>query len=79
MTRNDDQMKARIEIKMSIEDAVTLDALARKEGRSRKNFIEKLCSNRIEEHILSLKALAKKIKNKKSVTTKLATKHRGIA
>ena len=62
MTNENDQMKARIEIQMSIEDAVTLDALARKEGRSRKNFIEQLCAKRIEEHILSLKSVGKKKK-----------------
>lgn len=62
MTKDDDQMKARIEIQMSIEDTVILDTLARKEGRSRKNFIEQLCAKRIEEHILFLKSVGKKKK-----------------
>lgn len=76
MTREDDQMKARIEIQMSIEDAHTLNELARKEGRTRKNFIEQLCFQRIEQHILSLKALAKKIKKKKITSTELPTKRK---
>ena len=62
MTNENDQMKARIEIQMSIEDAHTLNELARKEGRTRKNFIEQLCFQRIEKHILSLKSVGKKKK-----------------
>lgn len=56
----------RIEINLTEEVATALQMKAEALNHSRKSYIEFLC---IQE------ALAKKIKKKKNVTTKLSTKH----
>jgi len=60
----------RIEINLTQETADALQTKAEALNHSRKSYIEFLC---IKE------ALAKKIKKKKSISTKPATKKRGIA
>lgn len=51
----DDQMKARIEIRLSVEAAVQIEEIAKSEGRTRKNYIEFLVIERINKWITEMK------------------------